>query len=232
MIKHLKNIYRRNRLLSFLMNNSGRQTPLSAPSQKYVGGSLFAVTDPRLPLLGIMLLIIISGLACGEQPETKATDSPDTTVIAIERPDQQIRNAKISLYDGPHRTTDIEADYIEKYEKQDSTLAWNLNVNFYDSLGRVMSNLTADSGLVREEMKLMETFGHVRVTTEDSAILLTEQLAYDVADDKITSDEFVKIIQRGDTIQGYGLETDQRLKNIKIKKQVTGTLQSTDGVVE
>ena len=48
----------------------------------------------------------------------------------------------------------------------------------------------------------------------------------------IETEKFVTIIQHGDTIQGYGLEADQRLKNIKIKKHVTGTLHGKDEVLE
>ena len=78
----------------------------------------------------------------------------------------------------------------------------------------------------------MEVFGNVVVTTSDSAILYTEQLRHNTANDMIETDKFVTIIQHGDTIQGYGLEADRGLKNIKIKKNVTGTLQGTEEVLE
>ena len=179
-------------------------------------------------ILAAMILII----SCDEGTKVQSTDSGDSTAVAIVRPDQQIRNARISLYDGARKTTDVRADYIEKFEKNDSTLAWNLKVDFFDTTGHVISDLVADSGVVREKVNFMEVFGHVVVTTEDSATLYTDQLKHNTRDDKIETDKFVRIIQHGDTIQGYGLEADRQLKNIKIKKQVSGTLKGTEDVLE
>jgi len=193
------------------------------------------IAAPRLmpgfamPLLVSLLLLFISYT---ETSEIKSTDAGDSVEVAIIRPDQQIHNARISLYDGANKTTDLFADYIEKFESCDSTQAWKLNVYFYDYEGNQISNLTADSGLVREQINFMEVFGNVVVTTDDSAKLYTEQLRHNTANDKIETDKFVKIIQHGDTIQGYGFESDRRLKNIKIKKHVTGTLQGTEEVIE
>ncbi|MCP4706690.1 MAG: LPS export ABC transporter periplasmic protein LptC, partial [candidate division Zixibacteria bacterium] len=135
-------------------------------------------------------------------------------------------------YDGAVITTDLYADYIEKFEPYDSTQAWKLDVYFYDNEGNQISTLTADSGLVREQVNFMEVFGNVIVTTEDSAVLYTEQLRHNTTDDKIETDKFVRIIQHGDTIQGYGFESDRKLRNIKIKERVTGTLQGTEEIIE
>lgn len=181
----------------------------------------------------IILLLTILIISCAETSEDKKTDSTnDSTKVAIIRPDQQIKDARFSLYDGPNKTTDLFADYVEKFEKFDSTQAWKLDVYFFDDDGKQISNLTADSGIIREQVNFMEVFGNVVVTTEDSAVLYTEQLRHNTSNDKIESDLFVRIIQHGDTIQGYGFESDRRLRNIKIKKHVTGTLQGKEEVVE
>ncbi|MCX6825784.1 MAG: LPS export ABC transporter periplasmic protein LptC [candidate division Zixibacteria bacterium] len=172
------------------------------------------------------LTIVLSG--CGTKDEIKAPAvTADSVKVAKVRPDQQLRNAHIILYNKALKTTDVQADYVEKYEKYDSTLAWILKVLFFDSTGREVSNLVADSGLVREKTNTMVANGHVVVITEDSARLETEQLSWNARDNKIESDSFVTIYQRGDTLTGYGLEADQRLTRIKIKKQVTGSIKNT-----
>lgn len=192
----------------------------------------FAMTFLGFSCRLFFLLLTLLFISCTETSEIKSTDTDDSTAIAIVRPDQQIRDARISLYDGAYRTTDLYADYIEKYEKFDSTHAWKLDVYFYDSDGNQISNLTADSGVIREQINFMEVFGNVVVTTSDSAVLYTEQLRHNTVNDMIESDLFVRIIQHGDTIQGYGFESDRGLKNIKIKRHVTGTLQGTEEVLE
>ncbi len=181
----------------------------------------------------IFLIFMIIFISCAETSEDRMADNTtDSTEVAIIRPDQQIYDARISLYDGAHKSTDLFADYIEKFERIDSTQAKKLDVYFYDDEGNQISNLTADSGIVREQVNFMEVFGNVIVTTEDNAVLYTEQLRHNTANDMIESDVFVRIIQHGDTIQGYGFESDRRLRNIKIKKQVSGTLQGTGEVIE
>jgi len=178
----------------------------------------------KLSFVSLFVLLFLTG--CGSNDEIKAPPGGADSSAAIIRPDQQIRNAQIFFYNKAIRTTDILADYIEKYEKQDSTLAWGLRVNFYDSTGREISNLVADSGLVRERTNMMVANGHVVVVSEDSSLLYTEQLLWNARESKIETEEFVTIIQKGDTLTGYGLEADEKLTKIKIKRQVSGTIKS------
>jgi hypothetical protein len=186
--------------------------------------------------------------ACSEKNEIKApgVSSSDGDTTAVLRPDTQIRGAQIFLYDGSVVTTDIKADYLEKYDKQDSTLAWNLDVRkadylekydkqdstlawnldvrFFNKQGQQTSHLVSDSGLVRETINLMIANGSVVAVNEDDVRLETEQLIWHGNEEMIRTDSFVTIYQKGDTLRGWGLETDKELKRIKIKKQVSGSL--------
>ena len=98
--------------------------------------------------------------------------------MSVVRPDQEFKDAQIFLYDKDRMTTDIKAGLIKKYEKQDSTLAWNLEVFFYDTTGTQKSHLVSDSGLIREETNLMDVYGDVRVISNDSAKLYSQHLNY------------------------------------------------------
>ncbi len=177
------------------------------------------------------LLIILLAAACGEKNEIKAPPAGSDSLTAVKvRPDQQLRNARILLYNKAILTSDVRADSIEKYEKQDSALAWKLDVHFFDSTGSEISTLVADSGLVREHINLMVANGHVVVISEDSSKLETDQLVWNAQKNTIETDKFVTLIQHGDTLTGYGLEADQRLNKIKIKKQISGRLKNTEGI--
>lgn len=172
--------------------------------------------------------------ACGDNNEIKAPGSggsaADTTAL---RPDQEFRNARIFLYDKDHMTTDIKAGYIEKYEKQDSTLAWQLEVIFFDSTGAQKSRLVSDSGLIREEVNLMDVYGHVRIISNDSAKLFSNHLNYNSGRNLITTDSFVVIIpSAGDTVQGYGFEADPKLGNWSLKRQVSGSMINIEPFIE
>jgi LPS export ABC transporter protein LptC len=182
----------------------------------------------RLAII-LSVAVAVSFWGCGNKNEIKAPPAGvDSLAVAKIRPDQEMRNARIYLYNKAIITTDIKADYIEKYEKLDSTLAWKLNVHFFDSTGKELSNMVADSGLVRERTNIMIANGHVVVISEDNSKLETEQLLWNAQKNKIETDKFVRIIQNEDTLTGYGLEADQRLKKIKIKKQVSGNIRKTE----
>jgi LPS export ABC transporter protein LptC len=177
----------------------------------------------------VALALIIAG--CGNKDEIKApSDGADSTEVGIVRPDQEMRNAQIFLYNKGVRTTDVYADFIKKFEKYDSTIAWGLKVDFFDSTGKEISNLKADSGLIREKTNMMFAYGHVVVITQDSSQLETEELVWNAMENKIETDKFVTIVQHGDTLTGYGLEADQRLTHITLKRQVRGRLKNTQNI--
>jgi LPS export ABC transporter protein LptC len=180
-------------------------------------------------LILVLVACVVNG--CGSKNEIKApADAADSSGSGKIRPDQIMRNAQIYLYDKGLRTTDVYADYIEKYEKLDSAMAWGLKVHFFDSTEHEISNLRADSGLIRERTNQMTAYGHVVVISEDTSRLETEQLYWNSAQNKIETDKFVTIIQHGDTLRGYGLVADQRLTKITIKRQVSGTFKNTEKI--
>jgi len=184
-----------------------------------------------LTIVMILAALLAGGCSDNNKPQSTGENETADQTNGI-RPDNEIRNARISLYDKSVKTVDIQADYIEKYEKQDSTLAWDLEVHFFNDAGAQTSHLVADSGLVREALKLMIANGNVVVVTEDKSRLETEQLFWNGRTEMITTDSFVTIYQRGDTLMGYGLETDQNLNRVKIKRRVSGTLQDTEAIKE
>ncbi len=171
---------------------------------------------------------------CSERNEIKAPGigQDDSTAVSVVRPDQQINDAHIELFNGSVRTTDIKADHIDKYTKQDSTLAWGLDVHFYNSEGKKTSHLVADSGLIRESIKWMVANGNVVVVDEYGTRLETEQLFWNGSNDRVTTDKFVTIYQDGDTLMGTGFESGFPFKGFKIKKGYRGTYQNVDEIKE
>jgi len=183
----------------------------------------------------ILFLVLVFVIGCSDKKEIKAPGVTDANSAAdtIVRPDQELRDARISLYNGAVKTTDVKADYMEKYEKLDSTLAWKLDVYFYDSVGEQMSHLVADSGLVREQIQLIEVFGDVHVDSHDGTSLITRHLLWNSPKNRVETDSFVTFVQPGgDTLRGYGFEADKNLNHWKIKHQSSGVMQNTDGIIE
>jgi LPS export ABC transporter protein LptC len=181
----------------------------------------------------VLFMALVLSAACEEKNEIKApgVTTADSNQTSVFRPDQKIKGATIALYTGRNRTTNIKADSIEKYIKLDSTNAWGLHVRFFNKEGIQTSYLLADSGMIRENANWMVANGQVIVTSEDSTRLETEQLFWYGGEELIKSDSFVVIIYNdGDTLMGYGLETDRGLNHVKIKRQVSGTMKDAEEI--
>jgi LPS export ABC transporter protein LptC len=166
-------------------------------------------------------------LACSSDnaPSGDRADVADSALL----PDSDLRGAKIYLYDKGQVTTEIRADKIIKFEKQDSTVAYQLDIDVFDSLGQVSTVVTGDSGVIREAHNQLFIYSNVVVETADSVKLETDFLFWNSASNRIQApaDVFVKVTRGQDIMTGYGLEADQKLSSIKILRPVSGTIYDT-----
>lgn len=144
------------------------------------------------------------------------------------QPDQVTSKAHIFLYKAGRKTTDLTADEIQQYTRLDSTIAVHIAADFFDSTGAWVSTLTAKKGYIKEKNNYLAVSGSVVVVGQNSARLETEYLVWDADHDKVVTDSFVTITRSHDVLRGYGLETDPALKNIIIKRQVSGRLTEVD----
>ena len=171
------------------------------------------------------LLLLVLLIGCSNEAPSNGNSS---AIDSSGRPDSEVSGARISLYDGGHVTTKIDAEKISQFDVQDSAMAYNLNIHSYDSLGELNSVITGDSGLIREQSGLFIIFGHVVVTTADSSQLETEQLHWNPKKDRIFTDAFVRITKPGGFASGWGFEANQRLKSYKILHPTTAEVEIQD----
>ena len=143
---------------------------------------------------------------------------------SLARPDSEVSGARIYLYDKGQVTSEIYSAKIIKFEEKDSTAAYQLDIDIYDSTGNVSTRIVGDSGFIRETKGLLNIFGNVVVDTDDSTRLETEYLWWDSNTDRIKTDAFVRITRADDVITGWGLDADNRLKDFRILSQVSGTI--------
>lgn len=181
----------------------------------------------KIIIVVFSLIFLLAGLlGCGSESSHQKT----STAVSVDtiRPDQITSEAHIFLYSGGFRTTDLRADEIFQFTERDSTMAVNLEADFYDSTGSRISTLTANSGYIRENDNFLSVTGNVIVIGEDSIRIETEYLEWDAANDRVDTDSFVTVIQGGDTLRSYGVITDPRLRDITFKRQVSGRKELTE----
>jgi LPS export ABC transporter protein LptC len=182
----------------------------------------------RLGVGTIVLAIVISAIVGGCSDDKAYRDTTATVTSNRLQPDQVTSKAHIFLYKAGRKTTDLTADEIQQYTRLDSTIATNINADFFDSTGAWVSNLTAKKGYIREKNNYLAVSGSVVVVGQDSARLETEYLVWDADHDRVVTDSFVTINRNHDVLRGYGLETDPALKNTTLKRQVSGRLTQVE----
>jgi len=180
-------------------------------------------------MLRIGVVILSAALSLLAACTQKTVSQGDRALTdSILKPDSEVSGATIFLYDRDVVTAEIHSKLMRRFEAIDSTVAYNLDVDFHDSLGTVTSNLVADSGVIREKDDRMEVFGKVVVVTQDSTRLDTDFLRWNPKSHKIESEAFVKFTRRTDIMTGWGMEADPDLGRLKILSQVSGSVSESE----
>ena len=165
----------------------------------------------------IFIVLIIALVSCSE------TETPQPKESENNYPDSQFDDAVILLSQDGRQSIKVLADHIDRWEKNDSTEAINIEVIFYDTLGTVRSTLKAIRGLIREKSEEIAMYGDVVGVSEKGTKLNTQSLFYNPDSSLIFTDDYVEIEEAdGSILTGYGLRTDPNLKNIEILRDVSG----------
>ncbi|MFH1373650.1 MAG: LPS export ABC transporter periplasmic protein LptC [bacterium] len=176
----------------------------------------------RKQLIILCLAFTFGLIGCGDQ-QTASTDQAGLS-DSSSRPDSEVSGARIYLYDRGRVATKVAAQNIVRFEALDSTMAYTLDIDVYDSAGVHSADIVGDSGIIRETSGSMSLFGHVVVVTSDGIKLETEYLYWDAEIDSIKTDVFVRITRGEDVMTGWGLQADQQLHSTTILNNVSGTI--------
>ena len=177
----------------------------------------------------LLLIITIFAfvLGCSQDNQNTNNDIPTDT---LNLPDSESFDATIHLYNKDRQTAEIIASHIKKYQVEDSTIAYDLNVNVFDTTRHVTTEISGDSGVIRDETHTIQIYGNVDLITENGTRLETEYLWWDYRTDQIRSDTFVKITRDGSVLTGWKLEADKKLNSIKILERVSGEIKDFETV--
>jgi LPS export ABC transporter protein LptC len=114
----------------------------------------------------------------------------------------------------------IKARLRESYitEPQYVEFRKGIQMEFYDSDGRISSKLTAGYAISYNEREVMEARNNVVLTNNKGEKLNTEHLIWDRKANRIYSDVFTKITSPDRIIYGEGFESEGDFSSYKIRK--------------
>lgn len=172
-------------------------------------------------VIGLLALIIA---ACGDLN----TEKPPAQLPSVGLPDQVMTNAEIYLTADGFRKATIKSESLKVYSRVDTTLMYVVKVMFFDTTGEHTSTLTSDSAWVSQRANRMTVIGHVVGSTTNNRKILADSLRWDARSEQIVTEGYVEIYRGEDILKGEGLETDQRLEQVIIKRNPRGTFNEPD----
>ncbi|MFA8343223.1 MAG: LPS export ABC transporter periplasmic protein LptC [Rhodothermaceae bacterium] len=164
----------------------------------------------------VIILIALLCFACSS--DESANESADKNSERI--PTQESWNSDYRVTEDGLLKAIMFARHTRKYSDKKETLMDTLKVDFYDEHGIKTTTLTSYFGKINDQNKNMVARDSVVAINEDGTMLETEELHWNNRTRKITTEKFVTITTKDEIIKGYGLESDQNLKNYKIFEPV------------
>ena len=140
-------------------------------------------------------------------------------------PVERAVNIRLLYSDSAHVKVELTAPVMEHFvgEKTYLEMPKGLKAVFYTEQLAVKSKLTADYGIRYEAEQKMVVRKNVVVINEKGNQLNTEYLEWDEKQQKLLSNEFVKITTKDEIMYGTGFEANQDFSKYRIFN-IKGTL--------
>ena len=161
--------------------------------------------------LGIVMLVILFSVLCG------CREMEESSVEERHRPTQVAEGFTLTETISGEKVWCLKADKALSYEDEDLIKIYGVTIEFYKEGGHY-STLTSEEGIYHTSTADMEAFGEVVVESEEGR-LETDRLNWVAKEEKIRTDDYVKITKGETVITGRGLESDPRLESVKIEKE-------------
>ena len=147
-------------------------------------------------------------------------DPPAPSRSNAEVPDQEGWNSSITVTSNGRIMALVKYHRMEKFNRKRRVFFQDsVEVDFYNQQGQHSSRLTAERGVMNEETNDVVALGNVVVVSDSGITLRSDSLRWDNRRQKVMTDAFVSITKAsGETLHGYGFESDPNLKVWSIKK--------------
>ncbi|MFM7016930.1 MAG: LPS export ABC transporter periplasmic protein LptC [Bacteroidota bacterium] len=159
----------------------------------------------------IFLLIFIVSCENNESEIERVTAKPNDPI-------EEIAGLKTIYSDSGHVKVLLEAAVMKKklLPKPITELSKGMKISFYDANMQVVSHMSSNYAIHYEQEHRWEAKNNVEVVNLKGEKLNTEKLIWDERNNKLLSDNFVKITTPKEIIMGNGFEADQDFNHYKI----------------
>ncbi len=173
----------------------------------------------------ILLFLVLGLAACSHIEEAPTAKGPKKELPLAEYKDTTI----LSMYEGPRLSWVLKTKYLVKWPRTDLVRAKPVDLVLYDSLGKSLMHVTADSGSVDEAVSFLAASGHVHGHSEKGVDIQSDSLRWNKAINQISTEAKVRVVsEEGDILTGKGFISDAKLDNWQILSDVKGVFQKVE----
>ncbi len=177
----------------------------------------------------VVLILFLFVFFIGSCDDTKIKPDVDLTLQDENIPIQESWNSKILFTENGKLKGILYTDYLQAFNEPREKLLDKVKVEFYNPDGKKTSQLTSKRGRIDDNTQDMYAIDSVVAINDSANVKLeSEELMWRKSDEKIVTDKFVRITTETEVIEGYGLVSDQSIKNYVIKNVTYQT--TTDAV--
>jgi LPS export ABC transporter protein LptC len=168
-----------------------------------------------------LVLVLLGG--CGQRRSVSPAGSSGVM------PDQEVSDFVLTETDQGTPQWTLYAGYAATYTTRSTITARGVRVDFFDEKGVQNSELTAREGDINQLTRNMTARGHVVLQNIDGTRMTTEHLQFLNQQQRIVTDDFVRVDRAGDVLTGVGFESDPQLRHYEFKSKVNATVRTKPG---
>jgi LPS export ABC transporter protein LptC len=146
-------------------------------------------------------------------------------------PDQIVSDFVLTETEAGALQWKLYAREASTYNARNIVLVRSVRVDFYDEKQQQSSELTAREGEIQLQTHDMTARGNVVLQTTEGTRMSTEEMHFLNREQKIVSPvtQEVRVERAGDTLTGYGFESDPGLRHYEFKRKVRAVWKSHPG---
>lgn len=176
--------------------------------------------------VAFILLMLVGCTPISEEPKYQG---PVKELPLAEYRDTTLLN----MYEGSRLSWVLKTRYLVKRPRTDLVRARPVDLTVYDTTGKVMIRVTADSGSVDEAISFLVASGHVHGRSEKGVDITSDSLRWNKTINQISTDARVRVVSEdGDILTGKGFLSDAKLDNWRILSDVKGVFQKVGERIE
>ncbi len=165
---------------------------------------------------------------------SKVDQEPQFTSTLKQIPLAEYQDSTVlDMYEGSRLSWIMHTKHLVKWSGSDLVHAMPVDLKVYDSLGKILIKLTADSGEVDEGQSFLSAAGHVHGHSTKGVDLQTDSLRWNKSANQISTQARVRVVSEdGDVLTGRGFVSDAKLDNWQILADVKGIFQKVKARVQ